>query len=55
MQAFARQHRPEGQGSIVLLTSGQGLGPMPDEVAYATSKAAIAGITLTLADGRVGR
>lgn len=37
-------------GRVVLMTSGQGLGPMPGEVAYAASKAALAGITLTLAD-----
>ncbi|WP_035282221.1 SDR family oxidoreductase [Brevibacterium album] len=36
--------------SIVLLTSGQGEGPMPGEVAYAAAKAALAGITVTLAD-----
>ncbi|RRD49916.1 SDR family oxidoreductase [Buchananella hordeovulneris] len=49
-QAFAAQH-PAGQaGAIVLLTSGQGLGPLPGEVAYGTAKAALAGITLTLAD-----
>ena len=34
----------------MLMTSGQGLGPMPGEVAYAASKAALAGVTLTLAD-----
>lgn len=45
-QAFATQGVA---GSVVLLTSGQGQGPMPDEVAYATSKAALAGITGTLA------
>jgi 3-oxoacyl-[acyl-carrier protein] reductase len=35
---------------VVLFTSGQQLGPMNNELAYATSKAALAGITLTLAD-----
>ncbi|MCC6495489.1 MAG: SDR family oxidoreductase [Propionibacteriaceae bacterium] len=49
-QAFARVHddsRPGGR--LVFLTSGQGHGPMPGEVAYAASKAALAGITATIA------
>lgn len=49
-QAFARRHRTGTPGSIVFLTSGQALGPMPGEVAYAAAKAAIAGVTPTLAD-----
>lgn len=49
-QAFAAQHEDGASGSIVLLTSGQGLGPMPGEVAYAAAKAAIAGVTTTIAD-----
>lgn len=49
-QAFANHHRSGERGSIVFLTSGQGLGPMPEEVAYSAAKAAIAGITLTIAD-----
>jgi 3-oxoacyl-[acyl-carrier protein] reductase len=49
-QAFARVHddsRPGGR--VIFLTSGQGLGPMPSEVAYAASKAALAGVTVTIA------
>lgn len=49
-QAFAAQHSSERSGSVVLLTSGQGLGPMPGELAYAASKAALAGVTTTIAD-----
>ncbi|MDR1428053.1 MAG: SDR family oxidoreductase [Bifidobacteriaceae bacterium] len=49
-QAFAQHHVPGAPASIVFLTSGQGLGPMPGEVAYAAAKAALAGITVTLAD-----
>lgn len=49
-QAFAEQHDDVRPGRIVFLTSGQHLGPMPGEVAYAASKAALSGITLTLAD-----
>ena len=50
-QAFAGQHderRPGGR--IVFMTSGQDLGPMTSEVAYAASKGALASITRTLAD-----
>ena len=35
-------------GRVMWLTSGQGQGPMPGEVAYATSKAALAGVTRTV-------
>jgi 3-oxoacyl-[acyl-carrier protein] reductase len=37
-------------GRIVFMTSGQDLGPMTDEVAYAASKGALASVTRTLAD-----
>src|SRR5271170_3914586 len=36
--------------STILLTSGQDLGPMTGEIAYAASKGALASITKTLAD-----
>lgn len=49
-QAFARQHDGRPGGRIIFLTSGQALGPMPGEIAYAAAKAALAGITLTVAD-----
>ncbi len=49
-QAFAACHEDGMLGSIVFLTSGQGKGPMPGEVAYAAAKAAIAGVTVTIAD-----
>ena len=49
-QAFAGSHEAGRRGSIVFLTSGQGLGPMPREVAYAAAKAAVAGVTTTIAD-----
>ena len=49
-QEFAarRDNRPGGR--IVFMTSGQDLGPMTPEVAYAASKGALASITRTLAD-----
>jgi len=51
VQAFAARHddsRPGGR--VVLMTSGQQLGPMPGEVAYAAAKGALVGVTVTLAD-----
>jgi 3-oxoacyl-[acyl-carrier protein] reductase len=50
-QAFAASHddaRPNGR--IVLFTSGQHLGPMPDELPYVISKGAVHQVTRTLAD-----
>ena len=53
-QAFAAQHaaqhaaRPGGR--VIFMTSGQDLGPMTGEVAYAASKGALASITKTLAE-----
>jgi 3-oxoacyl-[acyl-carrier protein] reductase len=49
-QAFAAQHDGRPGGRIIFMTSGQDLGPMTDEIAYAASKGALASITRTLAD-----
>jgi len=49
-QAFAQAHDGRPGGRIVLMTSGQNLGPMPGEIAYAASKGALAAAALTLAD-----
>src|ERR1700689_1229151 len=49
-QAFAAQHDGRPGGRVVLMTSGQDLGPMNGEVAYAASKGALASITRALAD-----
>jgi 3-oxoacyl-[acyl-carrier protein] reductase len=49
-QAFAVQHDGRPGGRVVFMVSGQDLGPMTDEVAYAASKGALASITRTLAD-----
>lgn len=47
---------PDGQrGSVVLFTSGQGLGPMPDELAYAASKGALEALTVSLAPAFAAR
>lgn len=46
---FARRAAErEGRGRIVNLTSGQGAGPMPDELAYAASKGAVDAFTVSL-------
>lgn len=49
-QAFAARHDGRDGGRVVFMTSGQRLGPMPGEVAYAAAKGALAEITTTLAD-----
>jgi 3-oxoacyl-[acyl-carrier protein] reductase len=56
VQAFAAHHaggRPHGR--IVLFTSGQHLGPMPDELPYAISKGAVQQMTRSLADAVADR
>ncbi|WP_419956555.1 SDR family oxidoreductase [Neobacillus niacini] len=47
---FARRFRqsPMSAGRIINLTSGQALGPMPGELAYAATKGAISAFTLSL-------
>ena len=45
---FARLQRGPG-GRIVNLTSGQGLTPMPDELAYAATKGGLEALTISLA------
>jgi len=54
-QAFAGQHDGRPGGRVVFMTSGQDLGPMTGEVAYAASKGALASITRTLADQLAGQ
>jgi 3-oxoacyl-[acyl-carrier protein] reductase len=49
-QAFAGQHDGRRGGRVIWLTSGQALGPMSNNLAYAVSKAAIAGATWSVAD-----
>jgi 3-oxoacyl-[acyl-carrier protein] reductase len=50
VQAFAARHDGRPGGRVVLFTSGQHLGPMPGELAYAASKGALAEVTASLAD-----
>jgi len=54
-QAFAAQHDGRDGGRVIWMTSGQNLGPMSDNLAYAASKAALAGATWSVADDLAGR
>jgi 3-oxoacyl-[acyl-carrier protein] reductase len=50
------ERRPPGPGGRLLyFTSGQHVGPMPDEIAYAVSKGALHQMTATLADALADR
>jgi 3-oxoacyl-[acyl-carrier protein] reductase len=46
---FARRYRGGPGGRIISLSSGQGVGPMPRELPYATTKGAIEAFTSSLA------
>lgn len=48
-EGFGTPATEEDFGRVIWMTSGQGHGKMPGEVAYATSKAALAGVTRTVA------
>jgi 3-oxoacyl-[acyl-carrier protein] reductase len=49
--AFAAAHDAKrGQGRIVVFISGQRLGPMPSELAYAASKGAVEALVVSLAE-----
>jgi 3-oxoacyl-[acyl-carrier protein] reductase len=54
-KAFAAQHDGRAGGRVIWMTSGQALGPMSDNLAYAASKAALAGVTRSAADGLVSQ
>jgi 3-oxoacyl-[acyl-carrier protein] reductase len=54
VKAFAAGFEGE-HGRVVLLTSGQGRGPMPSELPYVASKAALSGTVLSLADHLAAR
>lgn len=47
---FVRRFRGEW-GRIINMTSGQGAGPMPDELAYAATKGSVDAFTVSLARG----
>jgi 3-oxoacyl-[acyl-carrier protein] reductase len=48
---FARRFKAGHGGRIINMTSGQSLGPMSDELAYAATKGAVEAFTLSLAGG----
>ena len=47
-QAFVRQWSGSSGGRVVNMTSGQGQGPMPGELAYAASKGAVEAFTTSV-------
>jgi 3-oxoacyl-[acyl-carrier protein] reductase len=53
-QEFVKRNE-SGWGSIVFLTSGQSLHPMPEEISYAASKGAVEAVSLALAGGLASR
>jgi 3-oxoacyl-[acyl-carrier protein] reductase len=55
VKEFAAQHDGRRGGRVVLMTSGQHISPMPDEVPYAVSKGALHQATLTLSDALIDR
>jgi 3-oxoacyl-[acyl-carrier protein] reductase len=55
VQAFAAQHDGRPGGRVVLMTSGQNLGPMSGQLAYASAKGALAAITASLSDALIER
>jgi len=55
VQAFAAGFEGSQGGRAILLTSGQGRGPMPAELPYAASKAALSGVVLSLSDALAPR
>ena len=55
VKEYAAQHDGREGGRVVLMTSGQHLGPMPGEIAYAVSKGALHQATATLSDALIDR
>jgi 3-oxoacyl-[acyl-carrier protein] reductase len=55
IQSFALQHDGRSGGRVVLLTSGQHLGPMPGELDYAVAKGAVHQMTLSFAHALIRR
>lgn len=55
VKEYAAQHDGRDGGRVVLMTSGQHLGPMSGEVAYAVSKGALHQATASLSDALIDR
>jgi len=47
---YARRHNGRPGGRIINLTSGQSVGPMPEEIPYITTKGAIEALTTSLGE-----
>jgi len=52
---FVRAFPAGGAGRIINLTSGQGIGPLPNELAYAATKGGVDAFTLSLSAAVAGR
>ncbi len=52
---FVRQFNAGFGGRVINMTSGQGLGPMPEELAYAASKGAVEAFTTSLSPAVASR
>jgi 3-oxoacyl-[acyl-carrier protein] reductase len=52
---FARHKKPNTPGRIINITSGQNYNPMPGQIAYVVTKAALDALTLTLSSELAGR
>jgi len=56
IEAFVAAHPADaGDGRVVLFSSGQRLGPMPDELAYLASKGGLEALVLSLRDSLAQR
>jgi 3-oxoacyl-[acyl-carrier protein] reductase len=50
---FSHRHNGRPGGRIINLTSGQSVGPMPDEIPYITTKGAIEALTVSLSEALI--
>jgi len=48
---FFRRHDGRPGGRVISMTSGQGLGPMPDQLGYASTKGGLEALTVSLVPG----
>jgi 3-oxoacyl-[acyl-carrier protein] reductase len=55
VREFVRQHDGRPGGRVVLMTSGQHLGPMTNELAYVASKGALHQLTASLSDALIDK
>lgn len=55
IKEWAAQHDGRAGGRVIMMTSGQHSGPMPGELSYIASKAALHGLTQSLSGALIGR